>query len=75
MIKEALSDMSKNWPFRMLLKTAHLAHQFEGTYIDETTLIPITKGEEELVHKIGSEAVKKQLPKGEMVDMKREYLA
>lgn len=119
--KEALSDMSKNWPFRMLLKTAHLAHQFEGTYIDETTvipsgnpndpilyfdgdtelssvmlcrsedipplklsakttidfftLIPITKGEEELVHKIGSEAVKKQLPKGEMVDMEREYLA
>lgn len=117
---EALSDMTKNWPFRMLLKTAHLGHKFEGRYIDETTvipsgnpndailyfdgetelssvmlcrsedippltvddeitidfftLIPITEEEAELVRREGSEAVKKKLPKGEVVDMEREYL-
>lgn len=117
---DALSDMTKNWPFRMLLKAAHLGHKFEGRYIDETTvipsgnpndailyfdgetelssvmlcrsedippltvddemtidfftLIPITEEEAELVRREGSEAVKKKLPKGEVVDMEREYL-
>lgn len=117
----SLSDMTKNWPFRMLIKTAHLAHRFERKYVDETTvipsgnpndailyfdgdtelssvmlcrsedippfevdeettvdfftLIPITEGEAELVKKTGSEAVKNRLPKGEIVDMDREYLA
>ncbi len=117
---ESLSDMTKSWPFRMLLKTAHLGHKFEGAYIDETTiipsgnpndailyfdgdtelssvmlchsedipplkvddemtinfftLIPITEEEAELVRKEGSETVKKRLPKGEVVDMEREYL-
>ena len=118
--REALSDMTKNWPFRMLIKTAHLAHSFEGKYVDEGTvipsgnpndailyfdgntelssvmlcksedipplkaddeaevdfftLVPVTEREAELVHKMGSEAVKKMLPKGEIVDMERGYL-
>lgn len=38
--QEALSDMTKNWPFRMMLKTAHLGHKFQGKYVDETTVIP-----------------------------------
>lgn len=117
---ESLFDPAKSWPFRMLLKTAHLGHKFEGTYIDETTivpsgnpndvilyfdgdtelssvmlcrsedipplkvddemaidfftLIPISEEEAELVRKEGSEIVKKRLPKGEVVDMEREYL-
>lgn len=38
--EEALSDMTKNWPFRMMLKTAHLGHMFKGKYVGENTVIP-----------------------------------
>lgn len=118
--ENALSDLTKNWPFRMMLKTAHLGHKFKG-YVDETTvipsgnpndailyfngdtelssvmlcrsedisplkvddemtidfftLIPITEKEAELVKTIGSETLKKRLPKGEIVDLERNYIA
>ncbi len=117
---EEMNDSEKNWPFRMLLKTAHLGHKFPGSYVSEKvvipsgnpndailcfdgetelssvmlcksedipplkaneevtieffTLIPITEAEAELVRNKGSEAVKQKLPKGELVDMEREYL-
>ena len=119
--EEGLTSMENNWPFRMMIKTAHLAHMYEGQYIDESvvipsgnpndavlyfveesklssvmlcksedikplkvddtmtidffTLVPVTEGEGKLVSKIGSEGVKEKLPKGEIVDLNREYLA
>jgi hypothetical protein len=119
--EEALSDMTKNWPFRMMLKTAHLGHKFQGKYVDETTvipsgnpndailyfngntelssvmlcksedipqlkvdnemtidffaLVPITEKETDVVKKIGSLAVMKMLPKGDIVDLERVYIA
>lgn len=119
--ESGLLNSTKNWPFRMMLKTAHLAHKFKNKYVDETTvipsgnpndavlyfngqtefssvmlcksddilplkvdddmtidfytLIPITEKENEIVKKLGSIAVKKMLPKGDIVDLERNYLA
>ena len=38
--EEGLTNMENNWPFRMMIKTAHLAHMYEGQYIDESVVIP-----------------------------------
>ena len=38
--EEGLTSMENNWPFRMMIKTAHLAHMYEGQYIDESVVIP-----------------------------------
>ena len=38
--EEGLTSMENNCPFRMMIKTAHLAHMYEGQYIDESVVIP-----------------------------------
>lgn len=69
-------DWDKEFTTVMLCKSEDIpTYEVDAkTNIQFFTLIPISEEEKELVKEKGSEAVKKMLQSGEVVDMDREYL-